>query len=241
MDKNHSQNFSEEKLDRFAQAIARSIILTDEEVDEIADSPRLWWRVQSSIHEEKARRAKKSRFFFVRWQFAASGVFAVLILAIAALWFFSPPKTEIADVKNEKQIAAFNQTTAELLPDIKLVETPIQKPTAIEKEKPTDKIERKTPQTGFKLKPASLPSGDARKSTQIKKSASQKSEIATDFIRLSYLPATESGQVVRVKVPRSMLVSLGVTTNVEKPSELVNAEVIVGDDGATRAIRFLAN
>ena len=69
----------------------------------------------------------------------------------------------------------------------------------------------------------------------------RKSEIATDFIALSFLPATESGQIVRVKVPRSMLVSLGVTTRVEKNSELVNAEIILGDDGAARAIRFLAN
>jgi spore germination protein GerM len=119
-------------------------------------------------------------------------------------------------------------------------ETINQKATIVEQKKSTVKVERKLPQTAFKSKPTSSFVA-TRKPLQTKKTTSPKAEIATDFIALSYLPATESGQIVRVKVPRSMLVSLGVTTNVEKPSELVNAEVIVGDDGGTRAIRFLAN
>ena len=53
------------------------------------------------------------------------------------------------------------------------------------------------------------------------------------------MPATESGQILSVKVPRSMMVALGVTTNAERNSEMVKAEVIVGDDGAARAIRFM--
>ena len=64
-------------------------------------------------------------------------------------------------------------------------------------------------------------------------------ETKSDFIALSYAANSESGQIVRVKVPRSMMVSLGVTTNVEKISELVTAEVIVGEDGSARAIRFV--
>jgi len=44
---------------------------------------------------------------------------------------------------------------------------------------------------------------------------------------------------VRVKVPSSMMVSLGVATTVEKESELVSAEVVIGDDGLARAIRFI--
>ena len=64
-------------------------------------------------------------------------------------------------------------------------------------------------------------------------------ETKTDFIALSYAADTESGQIVRVKVPSSMMVSLGVATNVEKESKMVNAEVVIGDDGLARAIRFI--
>ena len=64
-------------------------------------------------------------------------------------------------------------------------------------------------------------------------------EIKTEFIALSYARNPESGQIVRVKVPSSMMVTLGLVATVEKPSALVDAEVIVGDDGLTRAIRFI--
>jgi hypothetical protein len=67
----------------------------------------------------------------------------------------------------------------------------------------------------------------------------KKTEIKSDFIALSYARDAESGQIVRVKVPSSMMVTLGLVATVEKPSALVDAEVIVGDDGLTRAIRFI--
>jgi hypothetical protein len=36
-----------------------------------------------------------------------------------------------------------------------------------------------------------------------------------------------------------MMVSLGLVESVKKPNDLVDAEVLVGDDGLTRAIRFI--
>jgi hypothetical protein len=64
-------------------------------------------------------------------------------------------------------------------------------------------------------------------------------EVKTDFIALSYARDPDSGQIVRVRVPSSMMVSLGLVTSVKQPAELVDAEVLVGDDGLTRAIRFI--
>jgi hypothetical protein len=69
--------------------------------------------------------------------------------------------------------------------------------------------------------------------------AKKSAEIKTDFIALSYARNPDSGQIVRVRVPSSMMVTLGLVATVEKPSNLVDAEVLVGDDGLTRAIRFI--
>lgn len=76
--------------------------------------------------------------------------------------------------------------------------------------------------------------------------ASSKSEVAqnagNDYLPLTYLdPATaiESGTVVRVKLSRSALISLGVPVRVERTDELMKAEVIMGDDGVARAIRLV--
>jgi len=76
--------------------------------------------------------------------------------------------------------------------------------------------------------------------TQVARSTRQAStEVKSDFIALAYARDPESGQIIRVKVPSSMMVQLGVVSTVERPSELVDAEVLVGDDGLTRAIRFI--
>jgi hypothetical protein len=68
------------------------------------------------------------------------------------------------------------------------------------------------------------------------------SEAITDFIPLTYLTrstAIESGQVMRVKVPVSTFIALGVPINNRHADELVNAELVIGDDGVMRAVRLL--
>jgi hypothetical protein len=72
-----------------------------------------------------------------------------------------------------------------------------------------------------------------------KSSSSTATEIKSEFIALAYARSPESGQLIRVKVPSSMMVSLGVVPTVNDPSKLIDAEVLVGDDGLTHAIRFI--
>lgn len=71
---------------------------------------------------------------------------------------------------------------------------------------------------------------------------SNEAEVATEFIPLllgSDLPPVESGQVIRVQMPRSALASFGLPFNVERADESVKADVLVGDDGLARAVRFV--
>ncbi|MFL6214196.1 MAG: anti-sigma factor family protein [Blastocatellia bacterium] len=68
------------------------------------------------------------------------------------------------------------------------------------------------------------------------------SEIATSFIALDGgrgLARPESLQMVRVELPRSALVSFGLPMNVERADERIKADLLVGDDGVARAIRFV--
>ena len=68
-------------------------------------------------------------------------------------------------------------------------------------------------------------------------------EVATDFMPLAYgsVPSTNV-QVVRLAVPRAALVSFGLTPPepLERASaDTVVADVLVGDDGLARAVRFV--
>lgn len=67
-------------------------------------------------------------------------------------------------------------------------------------------------------------------------------EIATDFIPLVHgdsMNLMESGQLIRVELPRTALVSFGLPMNMERAGERVKADVVVGNDGLARAIRFV--
>jgi hypothetical protein len=49
----------------------------------------------------------------------------------------------------------------------------------------------------------------------------------------------ESGQMIRVELPRSALASFGLPMNMERADERIKADVVVGNDGLARAIRFV--
>ena len=68
-------------------------------------------------------------------------------------------------------------------------------------------------------------------------------ENVTEFLPLvADAPAAtplEGGQLVRVRLPRAALASLGLPLNAERGNEPVKADVLVGNDGLARAIRFV--
>ena len=67
-------------------------------------------------------------------------------------------------------------------------------------------------------------------------------EVVTDFIAVEGTDPAElvdSPILVRVKLPRAALVKFGLPMNQERSSEFVNADVVLGNDGLARAIRFV--
>lgn len=68
-------------------------------------------------------------------------------------------------------------------------------------------------------------------------------EVATDFIPLTgnAVSSFESGQLIRVLLPRSALATYGLPVNQELADRPVTAQVLLGEDGVARAIRFLSD
>jgi len=67
-------------------------------------------------------------------------------------------------------------------------------------------------------------------------------EIATDYFPIGYgsfLQPVDSGQIVRIKLPRSALRSYGLPVDPLHADEAVKADVVIGNDGMARAIRFV--
>jgi hypothetical protein len=77
---------------------------------------------------------------------------------------------------------------------------------------------------------------------RINAGAKENNEDTTDFYPLRYgddNEPMESGDVIRVLMPRSALITLGLPVNVERADEPVIADLLVGEDGLARAIRFV--
>jgi hypothetical protein len=67
-------------------------------------------------------------------------------------------------------------------------------------------------------------------------------ESVTDYIPRTYLAdatALDSGTVLRVELPPSALIAMGLPMNVDRADSPVKADLIVGDDGVARAVRFV--
>jgi hypothetical protein len=72
--------------------------------------------------------------------------------------------------------------------------------------------------------------------------AADAQEVATEFIPLVHAgqyAQAEEGHLVRVELPRSALASFGLPVNAEAPGGSVKADVLMGQDGIARAIRFV--
>ena len=57
--------------------------------------------------------------------------------------------------------------------------------------------------------------------------------------RQASLGIQDGGQIVRVQLPRSALVNFGLPVNMDRYSEKVKADVLIGVDGLAHAIRFV--
>lgn len=67
-------------------------------------------------------------------------------------------------------------------------------------------------------------------------------EITTEFIPLvrdGFFAQSEGAHLVRVELPRSALASFGIPVNADRAGDRVKADVLLGEDGTARAIRFV--
>jgi hypothetical protein len=114
------------------------------------------------------------------------------------------------------------------------------------------KIKKEVPDTGRPKRPdlrarhsfnrkGSLSSQTVAKASTPTASDTQ-SEVATQFMPLGYagpINLQDGAQLVRIEMSRSAMLSLGLPVNMDRYSESVKADVLLGADGFARAIRFV--
>jgi hypothetical protein len=70
--------------------------------------------------------------------------------------------------------------------------------------------------------------------------AGEAQEVVTEFIPVIYDPEPiDHGRMVRVRLPRSALAAFGLPMNEQRAEETIQADVVLGEDGLARAVRFV--
>ncbi len=65
-------------------------------------------------------------------------------------------------------------------------------------------------------------------------------EVMTEFFPIVYDPEPiERGQIVRIRLPSAALTMFGIPMNEEHAEEAIRADVLLGEDGMARAVRFV--
>lgn len=218
---------SDERFDAFMKKLIAHTAIDDSEINDIADSPAVWWEVKRRIAEQKSEQGFAWSPVVKTWRLLLFGVPTFAAVAILAGFFVFRP-------------AGDNSTSAPL----HTASSGTRSIAAISRPVAADNVQVVQPSVDIRGKRSNDlgPATAAYKRPAVRSTVNttaKSPEIKTEFIALSYARDAESGQIVRVKVPSSMMVTLGLVATVEKPSALVDAEVIVGDDGLTRAIRFI--
>ncbi|MBV8856039.1 MAG: hypothetical protein JOZ02_03670 [Acidobacteria bacterium] len=113
---------------------------------------------------------------------------------------------------------------------------------AVEPEPTPNEVRASVPRPAFTARPRATNVSYGRPSRPALAADPRAEEVATDFIPLvqagPYTQA-EEGHLVRVELPRSALASFGLPVNAETAGGRVKADVLMGQDGIARAIRFV--
>jgi hypothetical protein len=84
------------------------------------------------------------------------------------------------------------------------------------------------------------PAAAAKTARRVRKSATRPQEVVTDFFPLmDPAPPFERGQLLRVRLPASAMQMVGLPVREDRLADPVQADVLVGEEGLPRAIRFV--
>jgi hypothetical protein len=216
----------DERLDQVSNELLRAVTVSEDEIAATASSPNLYDGVRLRIAEIGAHTGRRtstyqrlSGYFSIlveRPSFLALAAAGVILLLLAASVFVLLPSPSTEQIVQGPPETAAPPTP----PQVALLAEQRDQPGAIH-----------------------LAADKSQRISYRRQRVERRSdEVATDFLPLTFVDdsrAQESGHVVRVKVPRSALIAFGVPMNMERAGELITADVVIGNDGLARAIRFV--
>lgn len=220
-----------QELDAIGKRLFAVSRLTEAEIDRIASSPDMFDGVRRRISQQSKEEPASVKSFRIPKLAVGTTLAAALVLGVFAFYLQqdqsaslgvagpapSSPAQHIDAGPALKTVKAFSQAYA-TFPDEKVVTSasPIVD-VAVQRE-------TRRPQPRFEQ-------------------ASYTKPQENDFVAVTYVgegaESTRGGRVIRVDVPRSTLFAMGFPVSLENESPTVKADLLIGPDGVTRAVRLV--
>lgn len=217
------------ELDRIGKMLITSTSVRESEsrVDDIVANPALFDSVRARIASQPSRTSSTNAFGFVRRNAVTLSV--VLCISIAAFSFGLLRTTK--DVVVARHAADSRGTQASTAAPTKSYEPDrVSEPA------------RTYPEDEFRPQRATATVSRVVPVKTVHKPVAEVPD-AGEFVAVSYAgdrsEMERGGRIIRVDMPRSALFAMGVNIPLENDAEVIKADLLVGNDGVTRAIRIV--
>ena len=222
------------EIDGAGRALFEAAKLTDVEIDRIAANPGMFDAVCARIASQPAAARENTRSGFLTVYKTALGtsLAAVLCVTVVAVYLqqdnqgavatgtnITAPQPDAAPSHSASKvnyIKGFTQGTAEIL------------------EEPSASVQTTVQYADQR---------EARRTPPRAERAAYRQPRSPDFVAVTYTgdggESARGGRVVRVDVPRSTLFAMGFDVSLENDSPTVKADLLIGPDGVTRAVRLV--
>ena len=224
------KGYDNKKLDQIGKNLFTTEPLPANVIDDIVTKPDLFSLVRERIAADQAVAVAESRRTSPvrRYVFAYSGMALTVVAAAGGIYLYRQDKPETA-VK--APIQAVNKRVPDIAdPEVVRSEVP---PQPITGKLSADRTAKDFPKAEKAILTRTEPVIRPRRIA----------EPDTHFLPVSYTgdpdETSSGGQVIRVEMKRSSLFALGLNIPLENDDAIVKADLLVGRDGVTRAIRVV--
>lgn len=215
------ENLETKTLDEIGKAIVKAGALSTQEIDRFTASPELFDSVRRRIKFATSESAPNRRVG-TKLIGAFSSIALVAAVALALVVFISKP-IEIGIHAPVPSAPTTRATTKFTEPDMVVAAD-------LPRKSSQPRVERISTKPEIKF-------------NRPKQFAAHQTRYEGDFYALSYAgdpnETDRGGRIVRVDVPRSTLFAMGIDVPLENETETVKADLLIGSDGVTRAIRVV--
>lgn len=217
------QKLQDSELDKLGTRLIAAGRFTETEAERVASAPYLFSRIRAEINAAPA--VATPELNLGRITALVSGALALAVVAVSIAMLARSEDPAIASRKIQSpplrvSAPAASSTQSDMVTDVQTAEAQI--------------LPERRPQTALLRR--------TRKDPVAAQRASQDTKPPIEFLPINFAgdPAEMSrGRVIRVEMPRASLFAMGINVPIENVSDVITADLLVGADGVTRAVRIV--